>query len=388
VIELSVVLITKNQEWNAARLIESVLRATASISSREIILVDSISTDRTVEIARRYPISIVRLRPNQRLSPAAGRYLGYKRTRGEFVLFLDGDMELLPGWLEQALRFMRGMPNAGVMLSSKVIELPPPGPPEPLRPPDIDRTSGPTEVSRAAFVVGGAALYRRSVLEDVGTFNPYLYSDEEPELYLRIRVAGYRVLQLDFSIVRHYSVSQETPSALLGRRRRNFLLGVGQCLRYHLHTKVFWPYLKERGSWSVTAALGMIAGAGALLWSLATRDFVWFGSWTLAVCLLFACAAVRKHSLRRAFYSLFQRTLMVEGLFRGFLIEPLTPDGYPRDVEVIQETSTATLVRSKETTELNVFSSDDGERKESTTASGNRRRSAVGIRSGSVNHSQ
>jgi len=366
VIELSVVLITKNQEWNTARLIESVLSATASISSREIILVDSISADKTAEIARRYPISIVRLRPNQRLSPAAGRYIGYKRTRGEFVLFLDGDMELLPGWLEQAIGFMRGMPNAGVMLSSKVIELPPPGPPEPLPPPETDRTSGPTEVSRAAFVVGGAALYRRSVLEDVGTFNPYLYSDEEPELYLRIRGAGYRVLQLDFSIVRHYSVSQETPSALLGRRRRNFLLGVGQCLRYHLHTKVFWPYLKERGSWSVTAALGMIAGVGALLWSLVTRDFVWFGSWTLALGLLFAYAAVRKHSLRRAFYSLFQRTLMVEGLFRGLLIEPLTPDSYPRDVEVIQEMSSATLVGN---TDFNVFSSRDGEKKKSITAS-------------------
>ena len=81
-IELSVVLISKNQAWNISRLIESVLQATSSFLSSEIILVDSNSTDETVEFASRYPISIVRLRPGQRLSPAAGRYIGYQRPRG------------------------------------------------------------------------------------------------------------------------------------------------------------------------------------------------------------------------------------------------------------------------------------------------------------------
>jgi len=43
-------------------------------------------------------------------------------------------------------------------------------------------------------------MYRRAVLEEVGTFNPYLNSDEEPELGLRIRHAGYRILELDHPI--------------------------------------------------------------------------------------------------------------------------------------------------------------------------------------------
>ncbi|PYT38783.1 MAG: hypothetical protein DMG45_22345, partial [Acidobacteria bacterium] len=234
--ELSIVLITKNQAWNIPRLIGSVLQATSLFPSREIVLVDSNSTDETVKFASRYPINVVRLRPGQRLSPAAGRYIGYKRTRGEFVLFLDGDMELLQGWLGQALQVMREISKAGVMLSSRVIELPPSGASVPPSPAPITHGAIPKEVSRVSFVVGGAALYRRSVLEQVGTFNPFLYSDEEPELYLRIRHAGYRVLQLDFPIVRHYSQPQETPSALLGRRKRNFLLGVGQCIRYHMGT--------------------------------------------------------------------------------------------------------------------------------------------------------
>lgn len=357
-IELSVVLITKNQAWNIARLVESVLEATSSISAREILLVDSASTDETVELASRYPISIVRLSPGL-LSPAAGRYIGYKRTRGEFVLFLDGDMELLQGWLEDALRAMRNAPQAGVMMSSRVIDLLPPTAGETTPAPERVRTSAPREVRYATFVAGGAALYRRSVLEHVGPFNPYLKSDEEPELCLRIRHAGYRVLLLDYPIVRHYSNPQETISGLLGRRRRKFLLGVGQCVRYQMGSKLFWPYITERAMWSLMPALWVAAGLGALLWSLAARDFVWIGGWILLLVLLTAGAAARKRSLRRALLSVFHRFLMLEGLFRGLLIKPLPPASYPLDAEVIKESRTKTgsrlLLRERQNCKTNAL---------------------------------
>jgi cellulose synthase/poly-beta-1,6-N-acetylglucosamine synthase-like glycosyltransferase len=335
-IELSVVLITKNQAWNIARLIESVLQATVAIPSKEIILVDSASTDETAELAGGYPISVVRLKPGP-LTPAAGRYIGYKRTQGEFVLFLDGDMELLQGWLEDALRDLRGAPRAGVMMSSKIIDLLPPTAAEKTPPRVKVRTSAPKEVSYASFVAGGAALYRRSVLEQVGTFNPHLKSDEEPELCLRIRHAGYRILLLDYPIVRHYTIAQETISGLLGRRRRKFLMGVGQCVRYHVGSKLLLPYVRERGMWSLMATLWLAAGLGAALWSLIARDFLWIGLWILALVLLIAGAAWRKRSLRRAMLSVFHRLLMVEGLFRGFLMKPLPPGSYPQNAEVIRD---------------------------------------------------
>jgi glycosyltransferase involved in cell wall biosynthesis len=335
-IELSIILISKNQAWNIARLIESVLRATSSIATREIVLVDSASTDETAQLAGSYPIGVLRLPPGP-LTPAAGRYIGYKRTQGEFVLFLDGDMELLQGWLEDALHAMRVAPQAGVMMSSQVINLLPPDADEKTPPPEKVCPSAPREVSYASFVAGGAALYRRSVLEHVGTFNPHLKSDEEPELCLRIRHAGYRVLLLDYPIVRHYTIAQETISGLLGRRRRKFLMGVGQCVRYHLGSKLLWTYVRERGMWSLMAALWLAAGFGATLWSLITRDFIWMGLWTLLLVLLIAGAAWRKRSLRRAILSLFHRLLMVEGAFRGFLMKPLPPESYPQNAEVIRD---------------------------------------------------
>jgi cellulose synthase/poly-beta-1,6-N-acetylglucosamine synthase-like glycosyltransferase len=247
-------------------------------------------------------------------------------------------MELIPGWLEPALQVMQTKSDAALTLSSRLIELPPPSAAAFLPPPQQISFAAPREMARVSFVVGGAALYRRSVLEHVGPFNPYLKSDEEPELYLRIRQAGYRILQLDFPIVRHFTVPQETLSGLLGRRRRNFLLGVGQCIRYHLRSKVLWPYIKERASWSLLPVLFLTLGLGTLLWGLITHDYAWLSAWTLALCLLLALAAFRKRSLRRAFLSLFHRALMVEGLFKGFLLKPMPPDSYPCDVEVVKET--------------------------------------------------
>jgi glycosyltransferase involved in cell wall biosynthesis len=334
--ELSIVLISKNQAWNIGRLIESVLQATSSIANREIILVDSASTDETAELAGFYPISVLRLRPGP-LTPAAGRYIGYKRAHGEFVLFLDGDMELLQGWMEDALRAMRRAPQAGVMMSSQVIDLLPPAANEKTPPPERVRISPPKEVSQASFVAGGAALYRRSVLEQVGTFNPHLKSDEEPELCLRIRHAGYRILLLDYPIVRHYTIAQETLAGLLGRRRRKFLMGVGQCARYHIGSKLLWPYIRERGMWTLTAALWLAAWLGVLFWSLVTRSFVWMSLWIFLLALPVAGAAWRKRSLRRAMLSVFHRLLMVEGLLRGFLTKPLPPESFPQNAEVIRD---------------------------------------------------
>ncbi len=48
--ELSVALISKNQAWNMNRLIESVLQNISAISSGEIVLVDSASTDSLISL--------------------------------------------------------------------------------------------------------------------------------------------------------------------------------------------------------------------------------------------------------------------------------------------------------------------------------------------------
>jgi glycosyltransferase involved in cell wall biosynthesis len=340
--ELSVVLITRNQAWSMVRLMDSVIQETASVPSKEIILVDSASTDETVELAGAYPIRILRLQPGQPRSPAIGRYVGYKNAHGEYVLFLDGDTELVEGWLSRALRVMGETSNAGAV-TGQVINLPTAAIKE--RAPLLREMQmrAPRDVLWGSYGGGGAAMYRRTVLEEVGTFNPYLNSDEEPELGLRIRHAGYRILELDYPIVRHYNDAPVSMSTVLSRRRRNFLLGIGQGARYHLGSALLWRWLRERW-WGAAACFWMAVGLGTLLWSLVVHEFTWFILWLLGLCLLIAYLAFRKRSLRGALVSVFNWVLLAEGVMRGILIKPLPQENFRANFEVIKDLSNPEVV--------------------------------------------
>jgi glycosyltransferase involved in cell wall biosynthesis len=329
--DLSVVLISKNQEWNIARLVESVLRETARLSAREIVLVDSASTDRTTEIAARFPISVLKLRPDQHLSAAAGRYVGYKQTTGDLVLFLDGDMELCEGWLDQALDVMHSGSDVAVVCG-RVIDRP-----KAIHTPSVGHLE-PLPADAAGIMTvphgGGAAIYRRSVLERVGTFNPYLYADEEPELCLRIRHAGYRVLRLPRTSVFHYSVPFHALSTFLDKRSNKFFLGFGQNIRYFFGSPLLWPYLRERGC--VATALTLCIGIVAVAVSGLTGQWVWLALWGAFLTILTLGIAVRKRSLKRALLTLFGRLLILEGSVCGLFLKPYDPAGYPGRYDVIQ----------------------------------------------------
>jgi glycosyltransferase involved in cell wall biosynthesis len=328
--ELSVILISRNQEWNIARLVESVLRETAPLPSTEIVLVDSASTDRTTEIAARYPITVLRLRPNQRLTAAAGRYVGYKRTTGNLVLFLDGDMELCQGWLEQAIAVMQSRSEVGVVCGRLIHR-----PVAPIKPADEPPEFPNADVAGCDDVrAGGAAMYRRSVMEQVGTWNPYLYSDEEPEICLRIRYAGYRILRLARPIVFHYSAPADSVSTLFGRRSRNLWLGFGQNIRYFLGSPLLWLYLRERG-WAVVPALALSAGVIATVASRLTGNWRWLALWGACLAMVTIGIAIRKRSLKHGIFTIVERLLILEGTIRGLLLKPFDPAGYPGSYEVI-----------------------------------------------------
>jgi len=335
--ELSIVLISRNQEWNIARLVESVLAETGSLPEVEVVLVDSASTDRTTEIACGYPISVLKLSPGQHLSAAAGRYVGYKRTTGDLVLFLDGDMELCRGWLVKALAVMQTRPEIAVvcgkvvdrlkdyLTSSMKIQSPRIDQPEPIT----------TQIAGEEVLQGGgAAMYRRSILEQVGTFNPYLFADEEPELCLRIRHAGFIVFQLDHPIAFHYSVTFHTLSNYLDKRRNKFFYGYGQNMRNFFGSRLLLSYLKERG-WAIAPAILIGAGIVAAVVAILTGQSGWIAVWIGFLFLLTLGIAIRKRSLKRALLILFLRLLILEGSIRGFILKPCHPDGYPGKFTII-----------------------------------------------------
>ncbi len=334
VTDLSVVLISHNQDWNIARLIQSVLQETSALPSVEIVLVDSASKDRTVEIAQQYPIKILRLHTNQPLSSHAGRFVGFKQTTGPAILFLDGDMELFEGWLQKALATLRTRsdvavvdgPRIDVPLATKSHEEIAHIEPKP----HYSNRNCSTETTK----VGGAALYRRGTLDEVGPFNPWLCSEGEPELCLRIRHAGYKVIQLGHPVVYHYSEPPREWATVIGRWKRRLYVGTGQIIRYHLGGELFWTYIKWR-AYGVVPLLVLTAGVVAISVSVIIGQPIWALIWAVPIGVVIVGDLIRQRQPVKTASALLERVFQAEGTVRGFFMKPRDPSEYPGDFDVI-----------------------------------------------------
>jgi glycosyltransferase involved in cell wall biosynthesis len=96
---LSIVIPTYNRKGIVRRAIDSCLQE--SVAGCEIVVVDDASTDETIEdILRRYKTDHLRaVRLHENVGVCGARMAGVEMAKGEWVLFLDSDDELLPGAL-------------------------------------------------------------------------------------------------------------------------------------------------------------------------------------------------------------------------------------------------------------------------------------------------
>lgn len=106
-LDLSVIILTYNEEIHIARCIENVLPI-----ARDIFIIDSYSTDRTLEIASRY--ERVRILQNRWENSYARQFnwgLEHAHITTEWVLRLDADEYLLPELIDELRKKLPGMPT-------------------------------------------------------------------------------------------------------------------------------------------------------------------------------------------------------------------------------------------------------------------------------------
>jgi glycosyltransferase involved in cell wall biosynthesis len=95
--KISVVIPTFNSERTIAKCLQSIRNQERP--ETEIIVVDSLSKDSTIALSRALADSVVELA----CSATRARLLGTEKARGQYVLNLDSDQQLVPGVLERAL---------------------------------------------------------------------------------------------------------------------------------------------------------------------------------------------------------------------------------------------------------------------------------------------
>ncbi len=191
---VSVVIPAYNAERSLAGTLETVFRQTHQ--PLEVIVVDDGSTDGTPEIVQRYRHRVDYVRTENR-GPASARNRGIKRSRGEWIAFLDADDLWLPHRIEHQLAVAEST-QADLVFSDLVEEFSTRTFPSYLA---KHRQKAPlTAAARNGilpnpfqhliqignFILPSAVLIRRDCLLDVGLFDENLHGPEDFDLWLRL----------------------------------------------------------------------------------------------------------------------------------------------------------------------------------------------------------
>ncbi|MBI4036865.1 glycosyltransferase family 2 protein [Candidatus Daviesbacteria bacterium] len=89
---ISIILATFNSAKTLPLVLESIKKQTYPKSKIEILLVDGDSMDKTISIGKKFGCKIIK---NPRTEPVYGKFLGYKKARGKYIMYLDHDEVLL-----------------------------------------------------------------------------------------------------------------------------------------------------------------------------------------------------------------------------------------------------------------------------------------------------
>ncbi len=192
---VSVIVIGKNEGLRLQRCLSSIQAADWAGLAYETWYVDSGSSDGSLELAARMGASALAL-SDARPCAAKARNLGWQQARGEFILFLDGDTELHPGFVRTALHALDDVSLCAAWGHRREMK------PEQsvyTRVLDLDWVY---PLGRSLYF-GGDVLVRRQALAQVGGFDPSLAAGEEPELCARLRAAGWQIEHLDAPMTRH-----------------------------------------------------------------------------------------------------------------------------------------------------------------------------------------
>ena len=193
--------------------------------ARDVVYVDSGSTDGSLEMARGLGVTVVELDTTVPFTAARARNAGFEALEASadsgskptgvtpsgitpgaplrsapglrFVQFVDGDCELDENWMTRARQVMDAEPDVVVVCGRRAERFPQDTVYNLLCDIEWDTPIG------EALSCGGDALMRADAFRAVGGFRPDMIAGEEPELCARLRQKGGRVHRIDAPMTLH-----------------------------------------------------------------------------------------------------------------------------------------------------------------------------------------
>jgi len=219
-VDFSIILINFNSSAYIEPCLERLRNQTFS-GSREMVVVNNLSTDGSMEILRKQS-DLKLLQPGKNLGFSGGNNLGISKSRGKYVLCLNFDCLLNADFLQKVYDAFEAMPEVG-MISGKLYKLIDMKPSMYLDSTGIDFSTlipadrgewqydrGQYDTEKNIFGPSGAAgCYRRKALEEV-VFQESQYFDEQMFIYCedidlawRLNLAGWKGFFLPDAIAYH-----------------------------------------------------------------------------------------------------------------------------------------------------------------------------------------
>lgn len=195
--DVGAVAIGRNEGARLGRCLRSLVGKVALV-----VYVDSGSNDGSVELARSLGCEVVVLGTRVPFTAARARNAGVDRLRARmpqlrYVQLVDGDCEVVDGWLERARDRLNERSELAIVCGRRRERYPEASIYNRLCDIEWDTPIG------EALACGGDAMVRIDAFESVGGFDPMLIAGEEPELCVRLRQAGWKIERLRAEMTLH-----------------------------------------------------------------------------------------------------------------------------------------------------------------------------------------
>lgn len=275
---VTVVLVSYNSRGTLPRALDG-LRSPHDRGLCDVVVVDNDSKDGSADYVRTAHPWVTLVEPKQNLGFGRGNNRGFPHARGEYVLLLNPDAHIEADALSAMVAFLDAHREVGIV-GPAIREQGRPDQPWFIfpTPGTVLRTAlgklggqsahlaRPIEARRhpADWLCGAALLIRRTLLDQLGGFDPrfFLYF-EETDLCKRARDAGHQVWVLGDLVAGHYA------GVSAGATKRPMWQG---CIAEHYFKSRFYYMSKHHGRLAAVAMelgeLVLLTLFGAVRWVL------------------------------------------------------------------------------------------------------------------------